>query len=137
VSLAIVAWSAGRLRRRYGRAVFLALFVVLTLVGGGVGHIVFFGATWAFATRMRSSLSWWRRRLGRRARAVVARAWVPALTLSSLCFVLGLELSVFGYRPAVTDPELLLTLIWSILLVAFVLLNLAYVAAIARDIQRA
>jgi hypothetical protein len=101
-----------------------------------MGHVVFFVAAWAFATRMHSSLGWWRRRLGPRARSVLAGAWMPALTLCSLCFVLGLELSVFGFPPADTDPEPLLGVIWSILLASFVLLNLAYIGAIARDIER-
>lgn len=134
LSLAIVAWCARGLKRRYGASVFLTLFVVLTLVGGGVGHVLFFVTAWAYTTRIRGGLSWWRRRLGPRAREVLSRAWLPALVLSSLLFVTGLELSVFGYPPMQTDPDRLLTLIWSILLASFVMLNLAYAGAIARDV---
>jgi hypothetical protein len=137
VSLVIVGWSALGLHRRRGPALFLALFVLLTLVGGGVGHILFFVAAWAYATRMRSSLGWWRRRLRGRARSLLGRLWAPVLTLSSICFVLALELSVFGYPPARAKPDLVLAVDWSLLLACFALLNLAYLGAIARDLEPA
>ena len=137
VSVAIVAWSALGLRRTRGPTVFLALFVLLTLVGGGMGHIPFFLAAWAWATRIRGSRPWWRRRLGVRSRALLSRAWLPALVLSSLLFVLGLELSVFGFPPLAGDPDRLLLVIWSILLASLVAMNVAFVGAVARDVERA
>jgi hypothetical protein len=52
VSVAIVAWSFSGLRRSHGPNVLLALFVLLTLVGGGAGHIPFFLIVWAYSRRM-------------------------------------------------------------------------------------
>ena len=136
VSAGILAWSALGLHRPGGPTVFLLLFVALTLVGGGVGHVPFFLVAWAWATRIHTDLTGWRVRLGRW-RSVVARGWIPGLVASSGLFLLGLELSVFGYPPLAKDPDRLLRVIWVLLAAALVLMNVAFVAAIARDVEAA
>lgn len=134
VSIAIIVWSLFYLRRPRGPTGFLALFVLLTLVGGGIGHVVFFTVTWAYATRMRTPLAWWQRVLRAPVRAPLARAWLPALTASAAFFLLALEVSVFGYVPGVSEADSILAVTWSLLLASLLLLNLAYVAAFARDL---
>jgi len=114
VSLAIVLWSLLGLRTNRGPLVLLALFVLLTLVGGGMGHIPFFVVLWAYATRIRSELPWWHQRLRRRLGNLLSRAWLPTLVLSALLFLAGLELSVFGFPPLRSDPDMLLVVIWLI-----------------------
>ena len=137
VSLGIMIWCIFGLQWRHGPALFLALFIVLTLVGGGMGHILFFLTAWAYATRMRSPLAWWRSKLRNRSRWIWARVWIPTLGLSVLCFLMALELSVFGYPIAVVDPDGLLMFIWMLLLVSLGLLHAAYVGAIAGDLGSA
>ena len=137
VSFGVMIWCIFGLQQCHGPALFLALFIVLTLVGGGIGHILFFLATWAYATRMRGSLAWWRSKLGNRARGIWARIWIPTLGLSVFCFLVALELSVFGFPIAFVDPDSLLMFIWMLLLVSLGLLNAAYVGAIAGDIESA
>lgn len=134
VSLAIVVWCLFFLARRRGPTGFLGLFILLTLVGGGIGHTVFFLATWAYATRMRSGLGWWRRVLGPGLRRVLASMWLPALATSSILFLVALEVSVFGFLPGVNDAEQMLTAIWVILLASLVTLNVAFAGAVARDL---
>lgn len=134
VSLGIMVWSLFGLTTPRGPLVLLGLFVLLTLVGGGIGHIPFFVAVWAYSTRMSGELPWWRRRLRGRTRVALSRAWLPSLILSSLMFLVALELSVFGFDPLADDPERLLSVIWSILFAAFILLNVAYSGAVARDL---
>jgi len=46
VGLAIIAWSAGFLYRKSGPLVFLSLFILLFLVGGGIGQVLFFTIGW-------------------------------------------------------------------------------------------
>lgn len=135
VSLAIVSWSILGLRTRSGPSVLLALFVLLTVVGGGVGHIPFFVVLWAYATRIRGELPWWDQRLGGRLRTALSRAWLPTLVLSALLFLAGLELSVFGFPPLRSDPDMLLLVIWSILASSLMLMNVAFIGAIARDLK--
>ena len=133
VSVGVIAWSIFGLHRSRGPSVFLALFVLLTLVGGGMGHIPFFVTAWAWATMVRGPLPGWGRALGAGVRRLLARAWLPALVASSLLFLLGLELSVFGYPPLAADPDRLLVTIWSILGASLVAMNVAFLSAVARD----
>lgn len=134
VSLAIIVWCVFYLRGRKGPSGFLALFLLLTLVGGGIGHVVFFTTAWAYATRMRRPLAWWRRVLRPAIRPALARLWAPALTASSLLFLIALELSVFGYPFGAPDPDVFLAVIWGLLLASLATLNLAYMAGFAWDL---
>lgn len=61
VSLAIIIWSVGFLHKKNGPLIFLLLFILLFLVGGGIGQVLFFTIGWAFATRIHKPLTWWRR----------------------------------------------------------------------------
>ena len=134
VSVAIILWSMFFLQRRHGSTVFLSLFILLTLVGGGVGHVVFFLAAWGYATRMRRPLTWWGRVLGPTVRQRLERAWIPALAGSCGLFLLGLEMSVFGLGLGGTDPDTMLVVIWGVLLGSLALQSVAYVGAFARDL---
>ena len=60
-SIAIMIWSVGFIHTKHGPAVFFLLFVLLFLVGGGVGQIVFFIPIWAASTRINKPLTWWRK----------------------------------------------------------------------------
>ena len=42
VSIAIIIWSVGFVHKKHGPTVFILLFVLLFLTGGGIGQIVFF-----------------------------------------------------------------------------------------------
>lgn len=135
VSLAIVLWCFFRLHRPWGRTGFLILFVALTLVGGGIGHIPFFLTAWAYATRMDRPLAGWRRILRGGVRWRLARAWSPVLAASALCFLVGLEISVTGFVPGASDPDTILAVCWGFLLGSLVLANGAYAGAAARDLD--
>lgn len=133
VSVVIAVWSFTGLRTANGATVLLALFVVLTLVGGGIGHILFFVTVWAYATRVRRPVARLARRLGGSARRALAAGWGTMLTLAASFFLIGLELSVFGAEWLMPDPDRLLRLDWSFLLASLVCLNLACLGAVVRD----
>jgi hypothetical protein len=60
VGLAIIIWSIWFLPGKHGRTIFLGLFILSFLVGGGIGQVAFFIPAWAFATRMDKPLTWWK-----------------------------------------------------------------------------
>lgn len=135
-SLAIIVWSVGFIHTRHGPTVFLLLFIVLFLVGGGIGQVVFFIPTWAAATRINQPLTWWRKILPENLRRVLARLWPASLVATALFFLIALEIAIFGYVPALQDPDLRLYICWSFLLAAWLLLLFSFVAGFADDIQR-
>ena len=136
VSLAIIGWCVVGLSTKHGAAVFALLCVLAIFVGGGIGFTPFFLVTFGYATRIRAPLDWWRRVLPRRQLPFLGALWPFSLAATALCWLLAVEIAVWGYFPRVTDPNALLAICWSSLLVALILVNLSFVGAFAADIAR-
>jgi hypothetical protein len=136
VSLAIIVWSVGYLHTRHGATIYLLLFILLFLMGGGIGQIVFFTVGWAFATRINKPLTWWRKALPEGIRPMLARVWPWSLAVSSLLFVFALEIAIFGFVPGVEDADQRLSIVFASLGIGLALLILSFVSGFADDIQR-
>ena len=74
VGLTVVIWALGYVHKPRGPLVYLLLFVLLFLVGGGIGQVIFFIPACLVATRIRRPLDWWRRVLPAGVRTGLARA---------------------------------------------------------------
>ncbi len=135
VGLAIIIWSLGFVHKRYGPFVYLLLFVLLFLVGGGIGQVIFFIPAWAVATRIHTPLIWWRRIFPLAIRRGLAQLWPWSLTLASLLILIALVTATFGYLPNVQDLEQVLNLTLLMVGTAWGLFLLAFVAGFARDIE--
>ncbi len=137
VSLLIIVWSLWFVHRKYGSLVFLLLFILLFLVGGGVAQVLFFTLAWAVATRINKPLTWWRAVLPKRVRGVLAPLWLWCLMAFTLLALMALEIAVVGFVPGVDDPKLLLHICWSLLGVGLGFLLLAIISGFAHDLNRA
>lgn len=135
VGLAIIIWSIGFVHKPHGALVFLLLFVVLFLVGGGIGQIVFFIPAWAVATRIHKPLTWWRRVLPPRLRTLLARAWPWLLTAAAGLISIALVVAVFGYIPGMQNMDRVLNITLSMVGGSLILFLIAFVAGFARDID--
>jgi hypothetical protein len=136
VSLAIIVWSLGYLHTKHGATIYLLLFILLFLVGGGIGQIVFFTVGWAFATRINKPLTWWRKALPEGVRGTLARVWPWSLAVSTVLVLFALEIAIFGYVPGVEDADQRLSVVFASLGVGLALLILSFVSGFADDIQR-
>ena len=134
VSIFIMIWTVRFIHRRYGVMVFLLLFILLTLVGGGIGFVIFYLVTSAYANRIRRPLTRWKKLLSGKFGAAMSRLWRPSLTVITLAWLIALEIAVFGYFPGINNPGTLLAVCWSMLLVAFLFIHIAYISAFAKDI---
>lgn len=105
VGLAIVTWTIWFLPGKHGPSVFLGLFVLSFLVGGGMGQVAFFIPAWAFATRMDKPLNWPGKAIPHRIRPLLSRSWVAALILATIASLIGVEMAIFGFFPGTTVPE--------------------------------
>lgn len=115
--------------------VFLLLFILLTLVGGGIGHIFFFLTTWAYATRIGKPLKWWRKILSGNFGKTISVGWVYSLSFASFSFIAALEISVFGYVPGISEPDAILAVCWGLLLLGLIFINVSYISGFAYDIE--
>lgn len=136
VSVFIIIWSLLFVHKKHGRTVFLLLFILLTLVGGGIGFVPFFIITWAYASRMNKPLTWWRKILTQKARKPVAKIWPYTLMAAAICWLILLEIAIWGYFPGQTDPETISNICGIFLLFAMIFINLSFVSGFAHDIER-
>jgi hypothetical protein len=135
VSLAIIVWSIGFIDKKHGPTVFILLFILLVLVGGGIGQIIFFTVAWVVSTRINHPLTWWRKVLPENFRKILAKLWPVSLTFVSMLFLAALEIAIGGFVPGVNDPEQKLYICWSFLGIGFGLYILTFVSGFAHDIQ--
>ena len=136
VGFSIIIWSVGFVHKKNGPFIYLLLFILLFLVGGGIGQIIFFTLAWAVSTRINKPLIWWRKVLPESVRRVLAKLWLWSLIASALLLVMALEIAIFGFVPGVNDPDLILIIMLSSLGVGLGVLLLTFVAGFAHDIER-
>ena len=135
VSLAIILWSSKFIHIKHGATVFLLLLILLTLVGGGIGHIVVFLPTWAYATRINKSLDWWKKILPESFGKVLSNMWIYGLIVTSLSWLIVLELGIFGYFPGQTNPDTILNIVFVFLFSTVIVVNLTFICGFSRDIE--
>jgi len=135
IGLAIIIWSTGFVHMKHGATVFLLLFVMLLLVGGGIAQIFFFPWIWLVATRINSPLTRWRRILPVRTRKPLAKLWLWSLISGSLLFLLIFAIGITGFVPAVNDPDAVLTIMLVCLGAEAVILPLVFVSGFAKDLK--
>ncbi len=136
LGLAIVIWSIGFIQTQNGRAVFLGLFILLFLVGGGIGQIAFFIPAWAFATRIDKPLTWWRKVLPRRIWSLLSKLWIVTLILASLLCLMGVEVAIFGIVPGMTDPEQIQNTAMLLILSSAILYVITFIAGFGHEFRR-
>ena len=136
VGLVIVIWSIWFLPSKYGRTVFLGLFVLSFLVGGGIGQAFFFIPAWAFATRMDKPLTWWRKVLPRNTWPVLSRLWIVSLVLATIAMLIGLEMAIFGYFPGITDSETLQNVNMTFVFGSAILYVISFIVGFGRELRR-
>ncbi len=136
VGLIIVIWSLWFIQSRYGPPVFLGLFILLFLVGGGIGQIAFFVPAWAFATRMHKPLTWWRKVLPGSIWPFLSGLWLVTLILATLAILIGLEIAIFGWVPGMTDPEQVQNTAMATVLLSAVLYVISFVAGFGHELKR-
>jgi len=135
ISIAIIIWSVGFVHKKQGPTIFILLFLLLFLVGGGIGQIVFFIPTWLASTRINKPLTRWRRVLPEKIRQVLAKLWPFLISAALFCFLFALEIAIFGLVPGVDNPDTALKICWSFLFAAWILMLFSFVSGFAFDIH--
>ena len=133
VGLAIIIWSLGFVHKKNGPVVFVLLFILLLMVGGGVAQILFFPWIWLVSTRINKSLTWWRKILSLKIQKPLGKLWLWFLIISSALLVFVLEIAITGFVPAVNDPDVVLSIMLSCLGMEVVALPLTFVSGFAHD----
>jgi hypothetical protein len=136
VGVAIVVWSIWFLPTRHGRTIFLGLFILSFLVGGGIGQVFFFIPAWAFATRLGKPLTWWRKVLPQSTWPFLSRFWIVMLVLAAIAMLIGLEMAIFGLFPGLTDPVSIENTALLFVFSAAILCVVSFIAGFGHELQR-
>ena len=136
VGLVIAIWSIWFLPGKHGRTIFLGLFVLSFLVGGGIGQAFFFIPAWAFATRMDKPLTWWQKVLPRNTWPLLSNLWIVLLVLATIAMLIGLEMAIFGLFPGISDPETLQNANMTFVFGAVILYVLSFIAGFGHELRR-
>ncbi len=136
VGAALVIWSIWFLPTKHGRTVFLGLFILSFLVGGGIGQAFLLIPAWAFATRMDKPLTWWRKVLPRGIWPFLSKLWVVTLVLVIVAMLITLEIGIFGYFPGITDPGRVESMAMVFLFSAVALYVISFIAGFGHELQR-
>jgi hypothetical protein len=135
VGLIVIYWSLKYIHIKHGATVFLGLLILLTLVGGGIGHIILFLPTWAFATRINKSLDWWKKVLPIRLRKKLSTLWIYFLLATLASWLVVMELGIFGYVPGQDNPDSILNIVFMFIFSTVILACITFICAIAADIN--
>ena len=135
ISIFAAIWSIGFIGRKHGSLVFLLAFIALTLVGGGLGHIVFFLPVYGYSTRINKKLIFWSKVFPKNARRIIGNFWPFFVGSASVAFIIALEISIFGYFPGIEDPDAIFTICWSFLGLSLILIQASYISGYAYDIE--
>lgn len=135
ISLALIIFAVKYLSVPKGARILLGFFVLLTLFGGGVGHLVVSLPTWGFATRIHAPLSWYEKNFSKGVRMTLSKFWLFSLITACLSWLVVMELGVFGYFPGLSEPDVILNVVFIFLLATTALLSLAFLCAMAKDLQ--
>jgi hypothetical protein len=133
VGLLTIVWSIGFIDRPNGSRILLMLGVLLFLVGGGIGMLMFLLFGWAAARRIHRPLPWGRSALPTGVGRALARACPGLVAIGLVLYAFALEVAIIGVVPGVSDPDQALLICWSALLAMVVVLLFALVGASTHD----
>ena len=136
VGLALIVWSIWFLPTRHGRSVYLGLFSLSFLVGGGMGQVFLLLPAWTFATCMGKPLTWWRKVLSRSIWPFLSRLWIVTLVLATAFIFITLEIGIFGFFPGLTDPQAIQDTSMIFLFSSVILYIVSFIAGFGHELRR-
>lgn len=135
VGTGVIVWSLKYTHVKRWATVFILLMILLTLVGGGIGHILLYLPTWALATRLNKSLDWWEKIMSARLRKACSALWKYSLAATTISWLILMELGIFGYFPGQTNPDIILSIVYGFLFSSAILACITFMCAFAKDIE--
>jgi hypothetical protein len=129
VGLAMILWSVRSVDRPDGSRVFLALGLLLFLVGGGIGMLVFLLVGWLVARRIHRLPALWTSALPASLDSALDRVRLGLIAGGFVLYAVALEIAIVGFVPGTSDPDVCLTVCWMALLAMMGLFVLALFGA--------
>jgi membrane protein YdbS with pleckstrin-like domain len=81
-------------------------------------------------------LHWWKKVLSAGLRNKLSKLWIYGLIATSISWLTVMELGILGYFPGQSDPDTILSIVFTFLFLSVILASFTFVCAIAGDIER-
>jgi hypothetical protein len=136
-SLLILIWTIWFIHKHNGTIVYLLLIIILFFVGGGIAPIMGLLITWAVATRIDKSLTWWGKVLPEKIRKLLARQWLVVLITGIIFLFIGIGIWLIFTPPGeIYQITIVDYVCWSFLCLGFLFQILTIISGFACDIER-
>lgn len=110
------------INHKYLKTAYILMFVGLLLVGGGIGHVLFFVPLWlSLVFGKNNTLSWTQKVSQTRIQRSI-KTWNILLATGCFLLLLALELAMFGFLPFITSEVVLLTVMLVSLTLSWILM---------------
>jgi hypothetical protein len=138
VSLLLMIWTVGFIQKTNGSTIFLLIFILLFLVGGGIGQVVFFLIAWGVATQINIPLTFWKKILSENKKRVLTRWWLPFLITGYLFLGAGIAIWLILTPPGTPfqGSESAYLICWSALIIGLFFQVLSIISGFAGDINQ-
>ncbi|MFH1693413.1 MAG: hypothetical protein ABH890_03955 [Bacillota bacterium] len=131
----IIVFSIRYIHTKYSSSIFIILFVILFLVGGGIAQIIFFTYGYILATRIHKPLKFLRKIMPLAMQKSIRHVYKPCSIVSAIFIIFSIEIAIFGFVPRTNDSELISRIMIICVFISFVLLILSSLSAISNDIR--
>lgn len=135
VSLMVIIWTVFFITRKNGSLIFFLLNFLSFLTGGGIFQIVTFTIATVFSTRINGTLDWWENKLSENFRNKIKGYWIPFTILGVLPYLFVQEIGIFGIIPGITDPEIIINMVFILLFISLILFVFAFISGFAYEIE--
>ena len=132
----IIVWTPGYIATKHGASIFLVLYVMLFLTGGGFAQVLVFLITWALATRINKPLQWWRKILPENLRKKLSRMWPACFITCMSLFGTGIAIWLSWFITGGRAQNMVNYTCWGFLCGGLVFFVLTVIAGFAHDIER-
>ena len=138
VGLALIVWTLGFVQRKNGSIIFLALSILLFLVGGAVAQFLFFIITWGASSQIKKPLTWWRNVLPETLIKRLAQSWLAIWICGYLFLFIAIAIWLTLSPPSVASkaPTFTQYILWLFLWMGIVFQPLTIISGFARDIEQ-
>jgi hypothetical protein len=133
ISVAVIICATCFMRQRYAWLVFILLSVFQYITGGGAAQIGLAVVMGLVAARIDKPLKIWRAVVPTILRRIVGKAWLPLLVIFSALFCQSIVTAVFGFFHGISDPGVILKVLWDMLYIMMGLFVLSIVSAFSHD----
>ncbi|UYP44205.1 hypothetical protein NEF87_000490 [Candidatus Lokiarchaeum ossiferum] len=126
LSLTIIIWLLFFLNNIYGTKILGLLFLLITLVGGGIGYIPIVISLLIHSSKINKPIKEQNIKIN-------SKIWPFTIGFATITWIILIEIAIWGYFPGVTGHDDLMNIVWICLLSTFIFVNISFLSGYSKD----